>query len=371
MNKPYDLAIYIGRFQPFHLGHLHVLEQCKNLATNTLVLIGSSFRPRTLKNPFTFDERAEMICSASISIKSNVDSRPLRDFVYRQDRWAAHVQKVVAGWIAERKQVHPDMPLERIALVGHYRDSSSFYLKEFPQWNLVEVDEFEDINATAIRDSLLRTHMPFDQWRNTLTAKKLPETTKAFFGSVKWADEKSKRFEVDDILKEMREEYAFVQEYKKSWEVAPYPVTFNTVDAVVIQQGHILLIQRGEQPGKGLWALPGGFLEPKETLLQGMLRELIEETGLKIPERFLRKLHEENRDLNHTFDAPDRSSRGRTLTTAFFTPLDTPPDGKLPHVKGGDDATKARWVPLSEVNSLNMFEDHYDIVDYFVPITGL
>ena len=56
-----------------------------------------------------------------------------------------------------------------------------------------------------------------------------------------------------------------------------------TVDAVVVQSGHILLVKRGDMPGKGLWALPGGFLNQEETMLDGAIRELKEETKIKVP----------------------------------------------------------------------------------------
>ncbi|MCR2346213.1 NUDIX domain-containing protein, partial [Salmonella enterica] len=61
-----------------------------------------------------------------------------------------------------------------------------------------------------------------------------------------------------------------------------YDPTFVTSDACIIQSGHVLVIRRGALPGKGLIALPGGFVKSKQTLLMAAIIEAIEETGLKL-----------------------------------------------------------------------------------------
>ena len=134
-----------------------------------------------------------------------------------------------------------------------------------------------------------------------------------------------------------------------------------TVDAVVVQSGHILLVKRGDMPGKGQLALPGGFLNQNETMLDGAIRELKEETKIKVPVPVLKGSIKESK----TFDAPNRSSRGRTITQAFFIDLGV---GELPKVKGADDAEKAFWVPFNEVKQEKMFEDHFHIIDNFINI---
>jgi bifunctional NMN adenylyltransferase/nudix hydrolase len=167
-----------------------------------------------------------------------------------------------------------------------------------------------------------------------------------------------------DWFETLSEEYQMVKKYKEAWKAAPFPPTFMTVDAVVVQSGHILLVKRGDMPGKGLWALPGGFLNQDEKMLDGAIRELKEETKIKVPVPVLKG----SIKSSHTFDAPNRSQRGRTITQAFF--IDLGFDSKLPKVKGSDDAEKAFWVPLDEVvrNRDKFFEDHVAIVDYFTHI---
>ena len=156
-------------------------------------------------------------------------------------------------------------------------------------------------------------------------------------------------------------EQRFIDQYRAAWADAPYAPTFVTTDAVVVHSGHVLLVRRRAEPGKGLWALPGGFVRQHETLLDGCLRELREETRLKLPLPVL-KGSLQGREV---FDHPDRSLRGRTITHAFHFVF---PSGELPPVRGGDDADKARWVPVSEALEMGeqLFEDHLSILEYFL-----
>lgn len=124
-----------------------------------------------------------------------------------------------------------------------------------------------------------------------------------------------------------------------------YPRPAVTTDCVVFRfEGDTLLtllIQRGNEPYKGCWAFPGGFLNMDENAEQGALRELEEETGLK--------LH----DIEEfgTFSDVHRDPRGRVISIAFY--------GFSDHkeVKGGDDAAKAQWFSLDEIPPLAFDHD--------------
>jgi bifunctional NMN adenylyltransferase/nudix hydrolase len=110
---------------------------------------------------------------------------------------------------------------------------------------------------------------------------------------------------------------------------------FVTADAVVVQSGHILLVERGRAPGKGLLALPGGFVNPEERIRDAAIRELREETSIsdgkgQIPPAMLASFIEDAR--TRVFDAPNRSLRGRIITHAFLFRL--PERRKLFGVKG-------------------------------------
>lgn len=127
-----------------------------------------------------------------------------------------------------------------------------------------------------------------------------------------------------------------------------YPRPEVTGDCIVItkeENPKILLIQRGDNPYKGCWAFPGGFMEMDETTEQCAIRELKEETGLELSGP---------RQIG-AYSKVDRDPRGRTITVAYLFMVDEP----LP-VVGLDDAANAEWWPLSDLPELAF--DHKDIL---------
>ena len=127
-----------------------------------------------------------------------------------------------------------------------------------------------------------------------------------------------------------------------------YPRPAVTADCVVITreaEPQVLLIQRGNQPFKGCWAFPGGFMNMDETTEQCAIRELEEETGLFVSE--LQQIG--------AYSKVDRDPRGRTVTVAYLVRVDVPVV-----VTGQDDAAKAEWFPLSALPPLAF--DHEDIL---------
>ena len=121
------------------------------------------------------------------------------------------------------------------------------------------------------------------------------------------------------------------------------------------------MVERKMEPGKGLWALPGGHIDPDETAEEASLRELYEEAGLDMPKGAMRGRLRARR----VFDHPDRSERGWVRTEAFVFELQ---DRKsLEKLKAGDDAANARWVPITEITPDTIFEDHFDIIQALVP----
>ncbi len=349
-----DALVFIGRFQPFHNGHKAVIEAALEQAKEVVVVVGSSFAARNIRNPFTFQERKAMIeaCftepqhfnyeGAQGRVKTpRVKVVPVSDFPYDDNKWVNAIQKIVDETVPHAQDV---------GLIGHSKDSTSYYLNIFPRWkNHVEVEDVGGINATDIRNCLFGNC-------DFAALDDMPDAARDEMNKVIIAGGK-----IGGYWDTLYNEYQMVKKYKEAWKAAPFPPTFMTVDAVVVQSGHILLVKRGDMPGKGLWALPGGFLNQDETMLDGAIRELKEETKIKVPVPVLKGSIKDSK----TFDAPNRSSRGRTITQAFLIDLGV---GELPKVKGSDDAEKAFWVPFKDVKQEKMFEDHFFIIDNFLNI---
>lgn len=347
MNKKYDTAVFIGRMSPPHAGHIHVINEGLKQAETVTILIGSANAARSHRNPFTFAERKKMI-SGSIAQKDRdrVIILPLEDTVYNDTLWVKNVQNLVDT--ALEKIVDPS-----VALIGHNKDSTSYYMCMFPQWSSIEVPNHRNLNSTQIRNAYFSNIG--QMWVNDADGHKDGDLVQDKIVSTATRDFLDK-FLKTAAYKNICEEYEFVKKYKLAWATAPYDPIFVTVDAVVIQSGHILLVRRKAAPGKGLWALPGGFLNKYEFILDAMIRELREETAIKVPEPVLRG----SIVARDVFDDPNRSARGRTITHAFLIKLAN--DIRLPKVKGSDDADKAKWVPINKLKREDFFDDHFDVI---------
>jgi bifunctional NMN adenylyltransferase/nudix hydrolase len=258
------------------------------------------------------------------------------DNVYNNEAWAVNVQEKVNPYL-----------IGTVALLGHKKDNSSFYIDMFPQWGKIIVPELEPLDASNVRKQFFQPNFNI----NFLSGV-TPQSTFDFL----------KRFLNSEEYKNILEETEYIKEYKKPYANLPYPPVFVTSDAVVFQSGNVLMVRRRARPGKNLLAFPGGFLNANtdRSVLDCMIRELLEETKIKIPEIILRRSIVNER----VFDAINRSARGRIITHAFNIQLNN--EHELPKVKGSDDAAKAMWIPISQVNRSDCFEDHYDILQYFV-----
>lgn len=340
MSNKFDYIVFIGRFQIFHNGHLATIKNALKISKKVIVVIGSSNLPRTVKNPFTAEERMNLIkLCLTDEENSHVLFTHTNDYLYNDQKWVTEVQLRISALIMEKNP--------KIGIIGLKKDETSFYLDLFPQWEFIPQEQIKDIHSTKIRELYYEGNINLYPYGDDVPV----QVKKWLFGKFWRSPEYSK----------IREEYEFLKKYKAQWKVAPYPVIFTTVDAVVVQSGHVLMVKRKACPGEGLWAIPGGFLNPNETIVKAMLRELKEETKISVPVPVL----EGHIKARHVFDHPQRSERGRTVTHAFLIEL---PAGPLPKVKGGDDAAQAMWFPLQDIEKKRdtLYEDHGDIVEFFL-----
>ena len=345
MSAKHEWAVCIGRFQPFHHAQLALLREALRLAPRCAVLVGSAHNARSPRNPFTFTERVETIRLAlTEEERARVEFVAIRD-VYDQKRWVASVRAEVARLAGS--------PNPRVVLVGHRKDPTSEYLDDFaPGWTLHDVGRQGEVHGKALRAAIFSA----DTIEAALAAisGQVPPATVHFLRA--WSQL--------PFLARLREEWREMAAEQERWAGSPYPPVLVTVDAVVRVADEVLLIRRGRIPGKGLLAVPGGFIEQRETAYQSALRELQEETGFEL----LPQEMEHACKAMRIFDHPDRSQRGRVITHAFYFVL----GGRMrPEVAGSDDAAEARWVPIAELPSLEdqFHDDHFHILDSFLGIT--
>jgi bifunctional NMN adenylyltransferase/nudix hydrolase len=345
-----DFGVFIGRFQPLHIGHEHVVREALSRTDHLIVLIGSANVARDPRNPFTYEERLAMFRKAFAYEMANkrLIVAPLDDHLYSDAAWCGEAQQRVKQIVLELGN-HGGFPANgladfNISLTGYGKDASSYYLKMFPEWANIQIDsQYGTFSSTDVRKQYFQ---------------RIPSVPASILspGIAEWMEQ----FKLGEDFRTLLAEREHLDDYPRQWGKGP----FVTADAVVIQSGHILLVERGQLPGKGLLALPGGFVNPDERVRDAAIRELREETGIadgkgQIPPAMLASFIDDGR--TRIFDAPNRSLRGRIITHAYLFRM--PERRKLFSVKGGDDAAHARWYRIGDLAAEQFFEDHWSIIN--------
>ncbi len=144
----FDYLVFIGRFQPFHLAHMQTIEIALEKSQNVILALGSAQSERNIKNPFLASEREQMILSNfSEQDQQRIHFVHVVD-VYNDEKWVKQVKDLVNGVI---------QPNAKVGLIGHFKDESSYYLRLFPEWQMVELDSLKDsISATPMREAYYR-----------------------------------------------------------------------------------------------------------------------------------------------------------------------------------------------------------------------
>lgn len=145
MNYTFDYLVFIGRFQPFHLAHMQTIKIALQQSQKMILALGSAQNERNIKNPFSAAEREQMI----LSNFSEADQKRIKFVhvidVYDDQKWQQLVKSLVKE-VAE--------PEAKVGLIGHFKDESSYYLKLFPEWEMVELASLVGaISATPLREA--------------------------------------------------------------------------------------------------------------------------------------------------------------------------------------------------------------------------
>lgn len=306
----------IGRFSPLHSGHMHLIRESRRRCDHLTIFIGSANSARTIKNPWTFHERAEKIQTfLNHQGITNVTLVPQNDYKYNDTQWLGDISSYIEH---KRGDAY-------VIMFGHNK-SGNDYLSWFPQYRCIDIPSITNIAATDIRN----------QWFET--------SPHMFEPSV-----------MDD--------FRYFAKEKEQFSGYPYLDTlqFNCGDALVECAGHVLLIKRKRAPGAGTWALPGGYKNGNETFKECIFRELTEETNLRVPEKVLLGSIVSTR----MFDSPTRGMGITRNTMACHIKIELNSNGRLPEFRPADDAIDGEWVLISD--ALNdpkyaMFDDHKDII---------
>ena len=123
-----------------------------------------------------------------------------------------------------------------------------------------------------------------------------------------------------------------------------------TVDAIIQKSSFLLLIKRQNDPYKDTFALPGGFVDEGETVEEALIREVFEETSLEIHPI----------EILGVYSTPTRDPRGHMMTVVFIT---ITYGGEL---SAGDDAKELHWIPLDNINNIDLAFDHKLIIKDYI-----
>ncbi len=337
--RDYHYGVFIGRFQPLHLGHEAVIRGALERVETLIVVIGSSHVASNPKNPFTFADRQAMFTRVFQHelTTGRMVLVPLYDFEHDYD-WEQNLRKGVFDAIlthANKGGIHLHGIADfKVALAGYGKDASSYYLRMFPEWDNIQIDiQHGTLNASDIRDDYLRRlpHYPHDACSPQVVAwLKDFALTQRFKDLVAWKDG--------------------LAEDKAKFGQGP----FLAADLLIEHRDKILLVTRGKAAGRGQKAMPGGFVEPGERFYDAAMREGVEETGIDASQ-FADYLV-----ASTVADNPDRSLRGRIVSMVFHFKIPDHVEVKQP--VAGDDAGHADWYDFLSLSTGEFYEDHHTLI---------
>lgn len=345
-----------------HLGHEDMLKRAFELGEEVHIFIGSANSPRNLQNPFIYAERRQMLDLVITRIMHDVYNYPdidngpfvriwpLNDILDDNDAWLKQITDIVGHGNYVSVPPFDGRIKHEIAYVGGAKkewyvplfEKVGYEHRQIPPYKTKgyeggkfggDTREEVALNSTQLRETYFTGY--YDE-ANKILKERIPA-------------------EIYDYLMDYRRSSSQFVGYINSWywkkkeDNQKYGLgPFLTCDNIIQVGDEILLIRRKNHPGKGLWAVPGGYLDAGETFAQGAARELEEETNLRLPLEMFEDME--------MFDAVGRSTHARIITASFHVRLPVKPE-----TKAGDDAAERRWFTRAEIEKMHnlMHDDHW------------
>lgn len=336
------IAVYVGRFAPFHNGHLFTIREALAKYDHVRVLVGSSSKSINPRTPWNSSERFKMVSDAVRDL-CGISIETIRDYPEDDDEWVEQVKRATIQSFAGNTEFKD----AEWYIIGSPRDAETTKylsllcqkLNFIPDFTPTEVSKVF-LSGTQIRELIFKTTVngaPVRDWKALLNMNvpisvyiRIMEyiTTLACHKITAWLDS----IEMNEAL----------------FRAGARTPVYVTTDAVVTRGFQVLCIVRKGKQGQGQWAIPGGFLEADLTLIENIKKEVMEETGILVQDPLRHEI----------YDAPDRSVRGRTVDHVFAFDVDEDVEPQ-----GGDDAAIAKFIHWHDLPSEDMwFEDHYRIL---------
>jgi bifunctional NMN adenylyltransferase/nudix hydrolase len=351
-----QIAVVIGRFQPFHWGHYALMQEAMAYADHLVVFVGTTGAAPDTRNPWSYQEVSDMILSALPKTECHVRTLPLLDVPYDDTDWLESIHEALSNC-----DFGNDTRDAEVLLFGSDKDVTTGYLKmvaNYFGWKFhnapYKSDKVRD--ATQVREALFTSVTGDWEPVQGMVPPAVFEQLR-LMGAQRWI--------------RMHNEMAELLEHRADWDspgtrkYGSQHVTVDVLASTKAGQGSVLLIKRKGAVGMGTWALPGGFVNKGERIVDAALRELREETGM-LPSQGFPKV-----GATVTFDYPWRDSRGRMFTNVLPIDLDKGYSGAI---KAGDDAAELQWFEFSQEGldkiRSSLFADHYHILRHFLNKKG-
>lgn len=365
MAKENKLAVVIGRMEPPHLGHLEIISKAYDYADHVLVILGSTLKARDPKNPFTFQERKKLL---EDSIPKTEGFR-MRGVSYKiasvpdcqlagPTAWNHRISIAISATLQQLNYKEN----AQVSILGNFKDSSSDYLIDLLSYMMSNYHLNTDTYPFVMLSNPGITHIDntiihATDIRNLLYAGKLAYVKNVVPPNVY---DFLLEFSKGSVFLDLVQENHYYQDYPKHWGTG----TFHTGDAVFFDSGKILLIRRANLPGKGLYAIPGGFVEAGDT--NTGIREMLEETSITFD-----GIEADISDFI-VVDSFDSECKGRSLRGDVRTQVDV--IVRAPHLKHKEIAivhadetdaillVDATTVAIEAIREM-LFEDHFEILE--------